>query len=68
MLWAFATDIVWPTRQCRIVELSEELRGAALALTASFVFAGIAFGSAMAGTLYTRHGFHANLPMESRMH
>lgn len=28
VLWAFATDIVCPTRQCRIVELSEELRGA----------------------------------------
>ena len=61
LLWAFATDIVWPSQQRRIVELSAELRGVALALTASFVFAGIAFGSALAGPLYAHFGFHANL-------
>lgn len=61
LLWAFATDIVWPSQQRRIVELSAELRGVALAVTASFVFAGIAFGSAMAGLLYAWHGYHANL-------
>ncbi|MYM67914.1 MFS transporter [Pseudoduganella sp. FT55W] len=61
LLWAFATDIVWPSQQRRIVALSVELRGVALALTASFVFAGIAFGSALAGPLYVHFGFHANL-------
>lgn len=61
VLWAFATDIVWPTQQRRIVELSAELRGVALAVTASFVFAGIAFGSAIAGTLYASYDYHANL-------
>jgi predicted MFS family arabinose efflux permease len=61
LLWAFATDIVWPSQQRRIVELSAELRGVALAVTASFVFAGIAFGSALAGLLYARYGYHANL-------
>ncbi|QJD91642.1 MFS transporter [Duganella dendranthematis] len=61
LLWAFATDIVWPSQQRRIVELSAALRGVALAVTASFVFAGIAFGSALAGLLYARYGYHANL-------
>ncbi|MBB3222609.1 MFS transporter [Pseudoduganella umbonata] len=61
MLWAFATDIVWPSQQRRIAELSAQLRGVALAVTASFVFAGIALGSALAGFLYVRWGFHANL-------
>lgn len=61
LLWAFATDIVWPTQQRRIVELSADLRGVALAVTASFVFAGIAFGAALAGWLYSHYGFHANL-------
>jgi predicted MFS family arabinose efflux permease len=61
LCWAFATDIIWPSQQRRIVELSADLRGAALAVTASFVFAGIAFGSALAGLLYARYGFRANL-------
>jgi len=61
LLWAFATDIVWPSQQRRIVELSGQLRGVALAVTASFVFAGIAFGSALAGLLYARYGYQANL-------
>jgi predicted MFS family arabinose efflux permease len=61
LFWALATDIVWPSQQRRIVELSAELRGVALAVTASFVFAGIAFGSALAGPLYQRYGYHANL-------
>lgn len=62
LCWAFATDMVWPSQQRRIVELaSEQLRGVALAVTASFVFAGIAFGSALAGWLYSRYGLHANL-------
>jgi len=61
LFWAFATDVIWPSQQRRIVELSADLRGVALALTASFVFAGIAFGSALAGTLYLHGGFRANL-------
>jgi predicted MFS family arabinose efflux permease len=60
LFWAFATDIVWPSQQRRIVELSGELRGVALALTASFVFSGIALGSAAAGLLYA-HGYVYNL-------
>jgi len=61
LLWAFATDIVWPSQQRRIVELAADLRGVALAVTASFVFAGIAFGSAAAGWLYGHWGYRANL-------
>ena len=61
LFWAFATDMIWPSQQRRIVELSADLRGVALAVTASFVFAGIAFGSALAGVLYARYGFRANL-------
>jgi predicted MFS family arabinose efflux permease len=61
LFWAFATDMVWPSQQRRIVELSEELHGVALAVTSSFVFAGIAFGSAVAGWSYSHYGFHANL-------
>ena len=61
LFWAFATDMIWPSQQRRIVELSADLRGVALAVTASFVFAGIAFGSALAGLLYARYGFRANL-------
>jgi predicted MFS family arabinose efflux permease len=61
LLWAFATDIVWPSQQRRIVELAAELRGVALAVTASFVFAGIAAGSALAGLLYAHYDYRANL-------
>lgn len=61
LLWAFATDIVWPSQQRRIVELSADLRGVALAVTASFVFAGIAAGSALAGLLYAHYDYRANL-------
>lgn len=61
LFWAFATDIVWPSQQRRIVELAPELRGIALALTASFVFCGIGLGSAVAGLLYPRFGYAGNL-------
>jgi predicted MFS family arabinose efflux permease len=61
VLWAFATDIVWPSQQRRIVELSGQLRGVALAVTASFVFGGIAWGSALAGVLYGHFGYRGNL-------
>jgi predicted MFS family arabinose efflux permease len=61
LFWAFATDIVWPSQQRRIVELAAQLRGVALALTASFVFCGIGLGSAAAGLLYPRFGYAGNL-------
>lgn len=57
VIWALATDIVWPSQQRRIVELMPEQRGIALALTASFMFAGIGSGSAVAGWLYPRVGY-----------
>lgn len=57
VLWAFATDIVWPTQQRRMVELHPGQRGMALALTASFLFCGIGFGSAIAGWVYPVHGY-----------
>ncbi|EEF26327.1 conserved hypothetical protein [Ricinus communis] len=55
--WAFATDLLWPSQQRRIVELVPQLRGVALALTASFVFCGIGLGSAVAGWIYPALGF-----------
>ncbi len=57
VIWALATDIVWPSQQRRIVELMPEQRGIALALTASFMFAGIGTGSAVAGWLYPIVGY-----------
>lgn len=57
VVWALATDIVWPSQQRRIVELMFEQRGIALALTASFMFGGIGFGSATAGWLYPVFGY-----------
>lgn len=57
VIWALATDIVWPSQQRRIVELMPEQRGIALALTASFMFAGIGTGSAVAGRLYPVVGY-----------
>lgn len=57
VIWALATDIVWPSQQRRIVELMPEQRGIALALTASFMFAGIGTGSAVAGWLYPLVGY-----------
>ena len=57
VVWALATDIVWPSQQRRIVELMPEQRGIALALTASFMFGGIGLGSAAAGWLYPVFGY-----------
>lgn len=57
VIWALATDIVWPSQQRRIVELMPEQRGIALALTASFMFAGIGTGSAVASWLYPVAGY-----------
>ncbi len=61
VIWALATDIVWPSQQRRIVELMSEQRGIALALTASFMFCGIGVGSAIAGWVYPKYGYQGLL-------
>lgn len=59
VFWAFATDILWPTQQRRIVELSDPVhRGVSLALTSAFMFCGIGFGSAVASWIYPSAGFY----------
>lgn len=59
--WPFVLDIFWPSQQRRIVELEPTFRGLALALTASFLFTGIAAGSALGGAFYPLFGFSAVL-------
>jgi predicted MFS family arabinose efflux permease len=54
--WAFILDVVWPSQQRRIVELEPQLRGLALALTSSFLFLGIAAGSALGGSAFEARG------------
>lgn len=59
VLWAFSTDLLWPTQQRRIVEIaSAATRGISLALTSAFMFCGIGFGSAVASWLYPLFGFY----------
>lgn len=59
VVWAFSTDLLWPTQQRRIVEISSaETRGISLALTSAFMFCGIGFGSAVASWLYPLTGFY----------
>ncbi|EOI3479257.1 MFS transporter [Cronobacter dublinensis] len=59
VFWAFATDLLWPSQQRRIVELSSARhRGIALALTSAFMFGGIGFGSAVASWVYPIAGFY----------
>lgn len=59
VFWAFATDLLWPSQQRRIVELSSvRHRGIALALTSAFMFGGIGFGSAVASWVYPVAGFY----------
>src|SRR6266849_2814974 len=55
--WPFLLDIFWPSQQRRIVELEPAFRGLGLALTASFIFTGIAVGSALGGAFYPIFGF-----------
>ena len=55
--WAFVADMIWPSQQRRIVELEPGYRGIALALTASFMFSGIAVGSALGGWIYPTYGY-----------
>ena len=59
VFWAFATDLLWPSQQRRIVELSSARhRGITLALTSAFMFGGIGFGSAVASWVYPVAGFY----------
>ncbi|GEM_PF-200188 len=58
VVWPFVADMVWPSQQRRIVELEPAFRGIALALSSSFFFSGMAFGSALGGDAYTRFGAH----------
>nr|WP_318383623.1 MFS transporter [uncultured Enterobacter sp.] len=59
VLWAFATDLLWPTQQRRIVEIADPAtRGISLALTSAFMFCGIGFGSAVASWVYPLTGFY----------
>lgn len=59
VVWAFSTDLLWPTQQRRIVEISSaETRGISLALTSAFMFCGIGFGSAVASWFYPLTGFY----------
>jgi len=64
LFWAFATDLLWPSQQRRIVELSSARhRGIALALTSAFMFGGIGFGSAVASWVYPVAGFYGLVGM-----
>ena len=59
VFWAFATDLLWPSQQRRIVEMADpQTRGIALALTSAFMFCGIGFGSAVASWIYPAYGFY----------
>ncbi|WP_312268358.1 MFS transporter [Pseudescherichia sp.] len=59
VFWAFATDLLWPTQQRRIVEIADpQTRGISLALTSAFMFCGIGFGSAVAAWIYPIYGFY----------
>jgi DHA1 family inner membrane transport protein len=57
VVWAIATDVIWPSQQRRVIEHLAEYRGVALALTAAFVFCGIGAGAALAGWAYPAWGF-----------
>ncbi len=64
VVWAFATDLLWPSQQRRIVELaSVRHRGIALALTSAFMFGGIGFGSVVASWIYPLAGFYGLIGM-----
>lgn len=59
VLWAFCTDLLWPSQQRRVVEIATaETRGISLALTSAFMFCGIGFGSAIASWIYPMCGFY----------
>jgi predicted MFS family arabinose efflux permease len=54
--WPFVGDMIWPSQQRRMVELEGPMRGLALALSSSFMFIGMAFGSALGGRAYVAGG------------
>jgi predicted MFS family arabinose efflux permease len=59
--WPFVGDMLWPSQQRRMVELEAPFRGLALALSSSFMFTGMAFGSALGGRAYAMGGRSAVL-------
>ena len=59
--WPFFSDIVWPSQQRRMVELQPAFRGITLALSSSFLTAGMAAGSALGGVAYVSRGFAGSL-------
>ncbi len=74
LVWAFGTDIPWPSQQRRIIELVPQIRGIALAVTATLVFCGIGFGSATANLIAVvciqhspviRYAFEEQFPRQS---
>lgn len=58
IIWAFSTDIVWPSQQRRVVEISTGVTGVSLALTSSFLFLGIGAGSTISGWIYPVAGLY----------
>jgi predicted MFS family arabinose efflux permease len=54
--WPFVSDMIWPSQQRRMVELEGPFRGLALALSSSFMFTGMSFGSALGGRAYAAGG------------
>jgi predicted MFS family arabinose efflux permease len=54
--WPFVSDMIWPSQQRRMVELEAPFRGLALALSSSFMFTGMSFGSALGGRFYALGG------------
>jgi predicted MFS family arabinose efflux permease len=54
--WPFVSDMIWPSQQRRMVELEGPYRGLALALSSSFMFTGMSFGSAVGGRIYAIGG------------
>jgi MFS transporter, DHA1 family, inner membrane transport protein len=56
LAWPFVGDMVWPSQQRRMVELEPSFRGLVLAFSSSFMFTGMAFGSAAGGRAYAAGG------------
>jgi predicted MFS family arabinose efflux permease len=67
LIWPFVADVVWPSQQRRLVELETPYRGLVLALNSSFMFSGMAVGSALGGFVYTSFGFVAVLELSIGM-
>lgn len=56
LAWPFVADMIWPSQQRRMVESEPAYRGLALALSSSFLFTGMATGSAVGGRAYAAGG------------